>query len=48
MTSEIKTKFNYKKHPDALSGKKTASEIYSDFLDFLEIFREYNDNLKGG
>ena len=48
MTSEIKTRFNYKKHPDALSGKKAPNEIYSDFLDFLETFREYNDNLKGG
>jgi Ca2+-binding EF-hand superfamily protein len=48
MTSDIKSKFNYKKHPDALSGKNTPNEIYSDFLDFLETFREYNDNLKGG
>ena len=48
MTSDIKTKFNYKNHPDVLNGKNTANEIYSDFLDFLETFREYNDNLKGG
>ena len=48
MTSDIKSKFNYKKHPDVLNGKNTPNEIYSDFLDFLETFREYNDNLKGG
>ena len=48
MTSDIKTKYNYKKHPDVLNGKNTPNEIYSDFLDFLETFREYNDNLKGG
>lgn len=47
MTNEIKTKFNYSKHPDALSGKNSAIEIYNDFLDFIETFREYNDNLKG-
>ena len=48
MTSDIKTKFNSDRHPDVLNGKSTANEIYSDFLDFLETFREYNDNLKGG
>ena len=48
MISDLKTKFNLNRHPDVLSKKKTANEVYSDFLDFLEIFREYNDNLKGG
>ena len=48
MTSDIKSKFNYKKHPEVLNGKNTPNEVYSDFLDFLETFREYNDNLKGG
>ena len=48
MTSDIKSKFNYKKHPNVLNGKNAPNEIYSDFLDFLETFREYNDNLKGG
>ena len=48
MTSDIKSKFNYTKHPEVLNGKNTPNEIYSDFLDFLETFREYNDNLKGG
>ena len=38
--------YNSKNHPDVLNGKSTANEIYSDFLDFLETFREYNDNLK--
>ena len=48
MTSDIKSKFNYKNHPEVLKGKKAPNEVYSDFLDFLETFREYNDNLKGG
>ena len=48
LTSDIKTKFNYNRHPDVLSGKNTGIEIYNDFLDFLETFREYNDNLSGG
>ena len=48
MTSDLKTKFNYQRHPDVLNGKNTANEVYSDFLDFLETFREYNDNLRGG
>ena len=47
MTNDIKTKFNYSRHPDVLSGKNSAIEIYNDFLDFIETFREYNDNLKG-
>ena len=48
MTNDIKSKFNYKNHPEVLNGKYSANEVYSDFLDFLETFREYNDNLKGG
>ena len=48
LTSDIKTKFNYNRHPDALSGKNTGIEIYNNFLDFLETFREYNDNLRSG
>ena len=31
MTSDIKTKFNYSKHPDVLNGKNTAIEIYNNF-----------------
>jgi hypothetical protein len=48
LTSDIKTKFNYNRHPDVLSGKNTGIEVYNNFLDFLETFREYNDNLIGG
>jgi Ca2+-binding EF-hand superfamily protein len=47
MTNDIKSKFNYNRHPDVLSGKNSAIEIYNDFLDYIETFREYNDNLKG-
>ena len=48
LTSDIKSKFNYRRHPDALNGKNSPIEIYNNFLDFLETFREYNDNLRGG
>jgi len=48
LTSDIKSKFNYSRHPDALNGKNSPIEIYNNFLDFLETFREYNDNIRGG
>ena len=36
------------KHNDVISGNKTIDEVYEEFLECLEIFREYNNNLKGG
>ena len=44
--SEIKQKYNAGRHPDVLNGRKSKEEEFGDFLDKLEIFREYNDNLK--
>ena len=44
--SEIKKKYNSGRHPDVVSGRKRREEEFGEFLDELEIFREYNDNLK--
>ena len=46
LMSEIKQKYNSARHPDVVKEKKNKEEIYGEFLDKLEIFREYNDNLK--
>ena len=47
LINDIKKLFNPKRHPDVVSGKKSPEEIFGDFLDELEIFREYIGNLKG-
>ena len=47
MISEIKNKFNASRHPDVIKGIKTENKILGEFLDFLETFREYNNNLHG-
>ena len=47
LMSEIKQKYNPSRHPDVVNEKKNKEEVYGEFLDKLEIFREYNDNLKG-
>ena len=45
---EIKQRFNPRNHPDVLSRKKDSNEVYGEFLDMLEIYREYIYNLQGG
>ena len=45
---EIKQKYNPGGHPDVVNGRKNVNEAYGEFLDMLEIYREYIDNLKGG
>ena len=45
---EIKQRFNPRNHPDVLNRKKNSNEVYGEFLDTLEIYREYIYNLKGG
>ena len=47
MISEIKNKFNASRHPDVIKGIKTENKILGEFLDLLETFREYNNNLHG-
>ena len=46
LLSEIKQKYNSGGHPDVVSGRKRREEEFGEFLDKIEIFREYNDNLK--
>ena len=45
--SEIKLLFNASKHPDVLSGKKTRGEVYGEFLDNIETYKEYLENMRG-
>ena len=45
--NEIKILFNPKRHPDVINGKKSESEIYGEFLDIIESYREYLGNLRG-
>ena len=48
LITDIKNRFNSARHPDIITGKKTANKVLSEFLDFLQTFREYNNNLHGG
>ena len=48
LISDIKNKFNSGKHPLVLQGAKTEIQILSEFLNCLETFREYYNNLHGG
>ena len=46
LLNDVKKYFNPEKYPDVLEQKKTSDEIAFDFIDSLEIFKEYNINLK--
>ena len=46
LLNDIKKYFNPDKYPDVLEQKKTSDEIAFDFIDSLEIYKEYNINLK--
>ena len=45
--NEIKILFNSRGHPDFISGKKSEGEILGEFLDNIESYKEYLENLKG-
>ena len=45
--NEIKMSFNARRHPDVISGKKSEGEIFGQFLDNIESYREYLENMKG-
>ena len=45
--SEIKLSFNSRKHPAVISGKKSEGEIFGEFLDNIESYKEYLENLTG-
>ena len=42
---DIKKRYNCYKHPDFIKGNKTHEEIYGDFLECIEIYREYVCNI---
>ena len=41
---EIKKKYNCYKHPAVIMGNKTHEEVYGDFLECIEIYKEYIHN----
>ena len=45
--NEIKLSFNARRHPDVINGKKSEGEIFGEFLDSIESYREYLENMKG-
>ena len=45
--SEIKLLFNSRRHPDVISGKKSEGEIFGEFLDNIENYKEYLEHLRG-
>ena len=45
--NEIKVLFNPRGHPDAMSGMRSEGEIMGEFLDNIESFKEYLENLTG-
>ena len=45
LINDLKQKFNPMKHPDAINQIRNQEEILLDYIDSLEIFREYNGNL---
>ena len=46
LLNDIKKYFNPDKYPDVIEQKKRRDEIAFDFFDSLEVFKEYNTNLK--
>ena len=42
---EIKKRYNCYRHPEFIKGNKTHEEIYGDFLECIEIYREYICNI---
>ena len=43
--NDLKQNFNPLNHPDVVNQIRIKDEIFLDFIDSLEIFREYNSNL---
>ena len=37
--------YNKNNHPDVLTGKKLAEEVFGDFIDMINIFKEYKEFL---
>ena len=45
--SEIKLLFKASNHPDVINGKKSKGQIYGEFLDNIETYKEYLENMRG-
>ena len=45
LINDLKQNFNPMNHPDVINQIRNKDEIFLDFIDSLEIFREYNSNL---
>ena len=45
--NEIRVLFNPRGHPDVMNGKRSEGEILGEFLDNIESFKEYLENLTG-
>jgi Ca2+-binding EF-hand superfamily protein len=45
--NEIKLLFNPRRHPDTISGKKREGEVFGEFLDDIENYKEYLENSRG-
>ena len=45
--NELKTLFNANRHPDVINKKKSRGEIYGEFLDNIETYKEYLENMRG-
>ena len=45
--NEIKVLFNANNHPDVLKGKKNRGAVYGEFLENIETFKDYLENMKG-
>ena len=42
---KMKCRFNSYKHPDVIKGNKTHEEAYGDFLECIQIYKEYISNI---
>ncbi len=45
LINDLKKSFNATNHPDVINQIRNKDEIFLDFFDSLEIFKEYNGNL---
>ena len=45
LINDLKKSFNATNHPDVINQIRNQDEIFLDFFDSLEIFKEYNGNL---
>jgi hypothetical protein len=44
--NDLKQKFKGYNHPDVKSGLRSETEVYYDFLEMIDIFKNYKNNVK--